>query len=125
MTEKELKKLSRLQLLELLVLQGEENENLKKRVKELENEQALKTDQIANLGSVAEAAVQISGVLDAAQLTADTYMQSAKKRAMLIIKKANEKADEIVSNAEEIAKRIYLNEADGEDYRKTAQDDEE
>lgn len=125
MTEKELKKLSRLQLLELLVIQGEENEKLKARLEDLETEQVLKTEEISNLGSVAEAAVQISGVLNAAQLTADTYLLSAKKRANLIIKKANEKADEIIRNAEDIAKRIYLNETVEKEAKEDVQYDEE
>ena len=55
--------------------------------------------QISKLGSVADAAVQISGVMNAAQDTADMYLNIAKKRADSIVEEANEKAAEILRNA--------------------------
>ena len=104
MTEKELKKLSRLQLFELLIIETEENEKLRSSLAEKEANRAIETYRIADLGSVAEAALQISGVLNAAQMTADIYLSSAKKRAKNIIKRANEKADAIIRDAKEKAK---------------------
>lgn len=99
MVEKELRKLSRLQLLELLVIQAEENENLKKQLEELKNKRIEETIQISNLGSIAEASVQISGVLNAAQEAADLYMEESKKKADSVLKEAYEKAEEIMASA--------------------------
>lgn len=94
MTEKELRKLNRLQLLELLILQTEENEKLKQQIEELQAKRAEEALKIARLGSVAEAAVEISGVLTAAQQAADLYIEAAKLRARSIVKNAAASADD-------------------------------
>ena len=77
MTEKELKKLNRYQLLELLMIQTERVKELEKQVKQLQERQVL----LSNLGSMAEVSMQLSGVLEAAQKAADLYLEAAKERA--------------------------------------------
>lgn len=99
LTEKELKKLNRLQLLELLIIQTEENEKLKKQLEELKIKRAEEAMKISRLGSVAEASVQISGVLTAAQACADLYLETAKIRAEAIVAEAEKKADKISRGA--------------------------
>ncbi len=80
MSNKELRKLSRAELLELLIEQGRENlaqeEQLKAAREELDSRQ-LKID---NCGSIAEAALQLSGVFEAAQAAIDQYRQACEKR---------------------------------------------
>ena len=81
MTEKELKKLNRYQLLELLVMQTERADALQKKVEELEKRLEEREFKMSQLGSVAEAALSVSGILEAAQRAADLYLEEARKRA--------------------------------------------
>lgn len=108
MTDRELQKLGRRELLQLLLEQAKESERLGKQVAELE-EQLRQTEEgyerlrdrldskdaqiheledtlqaerekrevdLANVGSITEAALQLNGVFDAAQRAADYYLQS-------------------------------------------------
>ena len=100
MNEKDLKKLNRLQLLELLIIQTEENEMLKKQIEELKVKRSEEVKKITTLGSVAEAGLLISGVFGAAQEAADLYIEAAKNRAETIIAEAREKAERIRRGAE-------------------------
>lgn len=76
MTDKELQKLSRTELLELLLVQSRE---LDKKNQELESLRAqLQTRQIAlsQAGNIAEAALRLNGIFEAAQAAADQYLES-------------------------------------------------
>lgn len=88
MTEKELKKLNRYQLLELLILQTERADKLQARLEELEKQKNDLDIQFTALGSIAEASLQISGVFQAAQAAADLYIEAAKKKAAEIEEEA-------------------------------------
>ena len=106
MTAKELKKLNRYQLLELLVLQTERADQLQKKVEELEARLEERDLNLARLGSVAEAAVQVSGVFEAAQKAADLYLDAAKKQSDEILAHARRKAATIIIQAESKAQHI-------------------
>ena len=80
LTDKELKKLSRKELLEMLVIQTRRTERLEKRVSELEERLSDKTIKIENVGSLAEASLKLSGVFEAAQQAAELYLENIKKR---------------------------------------------
>lgn len=95
MTEKELKKLNRYQLLELLVMQTERADKLQKKVEELEQKLEERELTMSQLGSIAEAAVQVSGILEAAQKAADLYLESAKKKAEDILTRASSSEDSL------------------------------
>lgn len=101
MTEKELKKLNRYQLLELLVIQTERADQLQKTIEQLEKELADRELRLSELGSIAEAAIQVSGILEASQQAADLYLEAAKKQADDMIVRAQKKADDMISQAEE------------------------
>ena len=104
MTEKELRKLNRYQLLELLVMQTERAEKLQK---QLEHAEAQFNDQdirLTAMGSIAEAALHLNGVFEAAQAAADSYLASARAQAEEILESARKKADQILSDAELIAR---------------------
>ena len=76
MTDKELQKLSRTELLELLLVQSRE---LDKKNQELESLRAqLQTRQIAlsQAGNIAEAALRLNGIFEAAQAAADQYLEN-------------------------------------------------
>ena len=100
MTEKELRKLNRMQLLELLIMQTEEIEKLQKQVELLQEKRTQETLHIEQMGSIAEAALKISGLLTASQTAADIYLNAARAKARDIIKEAHEAA-EAITNGEE------------------------
>ncbi len=100
MTEKDLKKLNRYQLLELLILQTERADKLQMRVDALETELNNQEIKIMSLGSIAEASLQLGGVFQAAQKSADIYLDAAKKRAEEIEETARKKAAEILMQAQ-------------------------
>lgn len=79
MNENELRKLKRVDLLELLISQGRENEELRHKLAEAEQKLAdrqIKTDEA---GSIAEAALKLNGVFEAAQAAADQYLENIKR----------------------------------------------
>ena len=103
MTKKELKKLNRYQLLELLVMQTERADKLQKQVDDLEKRLKDRDIKLSKLGSVAEASIQISGVFEAAQQAADLYLEAAKKRARALLVQAQRRADSIIAETEKKA----------------------
>lgn len=106
MTEKDLKKLNRYQLLELLIAQTDRADKLQAKLDATENQLANQELQISSLGSIAEASLQLKGVFQAAQDAADMYIDAAKMRADEIEEAAHKKAAEILVQAQEQARRI-------------------
>lgn len=81
MTDKELKRLSRGELLEMLLAQIKKNERLKQR---LEEAQAALSDRwlaIDEAGTLAEAALKLNGVFEAADRAAQQYLENIRHRA--------------------------------------------
>lgn len=106
MTEKELKKLNRYQLLELLIIQTERADELQKK---LDDAQALldsRDVKLTVMGSIAEASLQLGGVFEAAQNAADTYLDAAKERAAAIEEEARKDAERILNEAKQKAAQI-------------------
>ena len=106
MTEKDLKKLNRYQLLELLIIQTERADKLQTKLEEAEKQLNEKDLKMTSLGSIAEASLQLGGVFQAAQAAADLYIDAAKKKAEEIEYAAHKKAAEILSQAHAQARRI-------------------
>ena len=75
MTERELRKLSRIDLLQLLLKEIKENEKLRK-----ERQEALdnKEIRIQEAGSIAEAALQLNGIFEAAEQAAAQYLENMR-----------------------------------------------
>jgi len=78
-TDRELKKLNRTELLEMLLAQTSEVERLQKELKETKEKLADQQLQVAKAGSIAEAALQINGVFEAAQLAANQYLDNIRQ----------------------------------------------
>ena len=78
MTGKELKRLSRTELLEILLHQVEENEQLRERLEEAERQLTERAIVIENSGSMAEAALRLNSIFDHAQQAADDYLHSIR-----------------------------------------------
>lgn len=106
LTEKELKKLNRYHLLELLILQTERADKLQARLDETENQLNNLNIQISSLGSIAEASLQLRGVFDAAQDAADMYIDAAKKQAEEILEAARKQSAEMIAKAAEEVRSI-------------------
>ena len=79
MTEKELRRLSRAELLEMLLAQTEENRQLKKELQEAE--EALEDRRIAieESGTMAEAALRLNGVFEAADQAVRQYLENMER----------------------------------------------
>ncbi|MBE6162950.1 MAG: DNA repair protein [Streptococcus equinus] len=78
---KQLRKLRRSDLFELLVEQAKEIEELQGQVKELEGKLERRELEVTDAGSIAEAALAISKVFEEAQAAADTYLYNVKRMA--------------------------------------------
>lgn len=102
MTDKELKKMNRYQLLQLLVLQTERADKLQQKVEELEAQLTQQELKISTLGSIAEASLQLSGVFQAAQEATETYLAAARKQAEEMEREAELQLDTAKKRAEEI-----------------------
>lgn len=114
MTDKELQKLSRSELLEMLIAQTEENDRLKRQLNEAEAR--LKDRQIAieNSGSIAEAALSLNGVFEAAEKAANQYLEniehlSSRQEELCrdMQTKAEQQAAETISAADAYSKRAH------------------
>lgn len=105
MTEKELQKLTRQDLLELLLEAERENESLRDEVETLRAEAADKRLLLEKVGSIAEASLLVNGVFSAAQAAADQYVLNVKR---VCEEKAEQvrSADNIVLKAQEEARKL-------------------
>ena len=78
MTDKELQKLSRSALLEMLLEQSRENDRLRAQVEELARQLSDRQFKIDQAGSIAEASMQINQVFEAAQAAAEQYLENIR-----------------------------------------------
>lgn len=109
MNEKELRKMSRRQLLELLLQQAEKMEKLEVEMDLLNKKLHSRVLLEEKAGSIAEAALKLNGVFNAAQAAADQYLKNIQLLA------ENQKAQ--MEEAEvENRKRIEKMEAEAEAY---------
>ena len=114
MTDKEFKRLSRAQLIDVIYQLQLKHEELLAENERLEKELEDKRLRISKVGNIAEAALEIHDVMLAAQDAAAQYVeeieirandeyqricQEAQDKAALIIEKAQREADKIMSRA--------------------------
>jgi len=81
MTEKELHKLNRVQILELFLEQCKRNEALEAELADVKAKLASKTIAIENSGSIAEASLKLTNIFEEAQKAADYYLANIKRVA--------------------------------------------
>ncbi|MBO4493478.1 MAG: hypothetical protein J5724_03715 [Ruminococcus sp.] len=109
MTDKEFKRLKRSDLIYIIYEYQKKQEELIKENEELREKLKEKELKISSAGSLAEVAAKLNGLFEAAQQTADDYLSQlenaacveAEKKAEAIIRRAEEKAREIISGAKE------------------------
>lgn len=121
MTSKELKRMSRGELLQMLLSQVEENERLQKQLEDIRTQLKDRRIVCENAGSIAEAALKINGVFEAAQQAAQQYLDNVQllkdeqdQLCRKLEEEAREKADRILIDADEY-KTNTVKEAD--EYR--------
>lgn len=114
MKDKALRRLSRADLLELLIERTRENDQMAARLREVEQQlqsanRKLEERRIAidNAGSIAEAALQVNGMIDAAQRTASQYIENIERMqkeqtqtCLRLESESRERADRLVADAE-------------------------
>ena len=116
MTERELQKLTRQDLLELLLEVEKENEALRAEAETLRAEAADKRLLLNKVGSIAEASLLVNGVFSAAQAAADQYVLNVKRiceerselvrQANDVMQKAREDADKMRAETEDICRKM-------------------
>lgn len=79
MTDKELRRLSRSELLEMMISLTEENEKLKLRLEQVEAQFQDRRIMIDKAGSIAEAALQLNNVFEAADRAAQQYLENVRR----------------------------------------------
>ena len=76
MTEKELKKFSRAALIRIVLERTRENEELRQQLRIVGDKLAGRDIQLENAGSIAQAALTVNGVFEAAQAAAAQYLEN-------------------------------------------------
>ena len=99
MTEKELLKLKKSELLEIMLAQSKEIDSLREQLAEAEEKLASRRIAIKESGSIAEAALKLTQIFEEAQKAADLYVDNVKRRARMEEKKARHKAEEAAGGA--------------------------
>ena len=114
MTNKELRKLSRAELIDILFELQTQNENLTAENRELAAQLKSRQLQITEAGSIAEAALRLNGVFEAAQAAADQYVRctkdslaiaertlaAAKRQADTLVQEATAQAQKLLADAD-------------------------
>ena len=106
MTEKELRKLNRYVLLEMLLAQGKKLERLERELAEANERLAQRQQIVATSGTMAEAAMRLNRVFEAADSAAKEYLSNMELIANSLLDDARRKAARIIKDAEQQA-QIY------------------
>lgn len=78
MTDKELRRLSRRELMEIIYQQKKNEQKLQARLERAEQKLQEREIHISQAGSIADAALALNGIFEAAQQAADDYLRSVK-----------------------------------------------
>lgn len=108
MTDKELRKLGRMELIDIIYQLEKKQDELQKENKNLQSKLDSVRITIDEAGSIAEAAVGINGVFEAAQRAADQYLKEihlanseTEERCNLMLSEAEQKAASLINHAEQ------------------------
>lgn len=107
--KKEMKKLSRAELLDIIYEMKKNEEELKNDLRNAQEELKKREIVIEKSGSIAEASLALNGVFEAAQQAADAYIQSVKSQYENMEAKNNEAETErqqIINEAEATGHKI-------------------
>lgn len=100
MTPKELKRLSRSDLMEMLLDLSKENDDLRARVASMSQELEDRQIRLEKSGTLAEAALQLNGVFDAVQAACEQYKQNVQMRCQKLEEDTRKKCEEMLAAAQ-------------------------
>lgn len=108
MTDKEFKRLKRADLIEIIYRLQENEEKYRETIIRMGKQLSDKQTKIENAGSIAEAAISLSNVFEAAQDAADRYLADIRRmhdEAAQELEAAQKKASEIIAAAYQEAEK--------------------
>ena len=79
MTDKELRRLNRGELLEMLLEQSRENDRLREQLQQTQEQLEQRRIALDEAGSIAEASLRVNQVFEAAQKAADQYLENIQE----------------------------------------------
>lgn len=103
MTAKELKRLTRSDLLEMMIALTEENERLRQKLEQTTKQLEDKILEAEDSASLAEAALRLNGVFEAAQAACDQYLLNVLHRCQLMEEAAKAECDQLLAEAKRAA----------------------
>lgn len=116
MTDRQLRKASRADLLGILLEQRKENEALRQQISEMQVQLQQRQITIDQSGTLAEAALKLSGIFDAAETACQYYSEnirnlSGRQEAICrtMERETREKCDRMLEQAKQMAK-VYWDE---------------
>lgn len=125
MTDKELRRLGRPELIEIIYQLEKSREESRQEIDRLQARLQDRTLRLSEAGSIAQAALQVNGVMEAAQAAADQYVQAAeadRQQARTELADAQTQADAILADAQAQADAIL---ADAQAQARTVTDQAE
>ena len=131
MTEQDLKKLRREDLIEIIYKLQENEQQLNEKLEAAQKQLNDKNLKISESGSIAEATARLNGLFEAAQATADDYVAQvrlknadAETQRETMLAEATQKADQLVKDASGKADRILSDaEAKADVQRRQAEEE--
>lgn len=109
MTDRELRRLTREDLLDIIYELQQRTQRLEQENETIRKQLSDRTMKLENAGSIAEAALAVNGVFEAAQAAADQYLAQVRGSQQLadrLVADAQRKASAIVQQAQQEADRI-------------------
>ncbi len=120
MTDQELRHLTREDLLDIIYELQQKTQRLEQENETIRKQLSDRTVKLENAGSIAEAALALNGVFEAAQAAADQYLaqvhaanEQSQQLADRIVADAQRKANAIVQQAQQEADRIRAMQGEG------------
>ena len=113
MTDREFKRLNRADLIEIIYRLQENEEKYRETIDRMSKKLDEKLSKIENAGSLAEAAISLSNVFEAAQYAAERYLQDVyrlREEAAAELERAKKEADIIRADAYREAAKIMAGE---------------
>lgn len=121
MTDRDLRRMNRRELLELLIALEQENEALKEQVRRQEEQLQSREIEISEFGSLAEAALALNQVFESADRAAAQYLENIKRRS----EQQKSEYDRIIAEAEEKVQELLRGMELGSQKNQSEQDEAE
>lgn len=79
MTDKQFRRLKRIELIEIIYRLQEEEERQQAEIASLKKQLEIRETKLSEAGSIAEAAMKLNDVFESAQAAADLYLEEVKR----------------------------------------------